>query len=100
MQTILITQKCKKRVRKKQLDFFVSVIMVNFFFNFCNVLFYFWETEWDSMSGGGAEREGDTESKEDPRLQAVREEPDAGLEPTYCKIMTWAEVGHITHWAP
>ena len=40
------------------------------------------------MSGGGAEREGDTESEADSRLWAVSTEPDVGLEPTSCDIMT------------
>ena len=40
------------------------------------------------MSGGGAEREGDTESKAGSRLWAVSIEPDAGLELTDHKIMT------------
>ena len=44
-------------------------------------------------SGGGAEREGDTESKAGSRLQAVGTEPDAGLKPMNRKIMTRAEVG-------
>ena len=59
------------------------------------------ETERDrqSMSEGGAEREGDTESEAGPRLWAVSTEPDAGLEPTKCAIMTWAEVGRLTDWA-
>ena len=38
------------------------------------------------MSGGGAEREGDTESKADSRLQAVSTEPDAGLKLRNCEI--------------
>ena len=38
------------------------------------------------MSGGGAEREGDTESKAGSRLRAVGTEPDAGLELTDHKI--------------
>ena len=33
------------------------------------------------MSGGGAERKGDTESEAGSRLRAVSAEPDAGLEP-------------------
>ena len=37
------------------------------------------------MSWGGAEREGDTES------EAVRTEPNAGLEPTNREIMTRAD---------
>ena len=40
------------------------------------------------MSKGGAEREGATESKTVSRLPAVSTEPDVGLEPTNCEIMT------------
>ena len=40
------------------------------------------------MSGGGAEREGDTESETGSRVRAVTTEPDAGLELTSCEIMT------------
>ena len=40
------------------------------------------------MSGGGAEREGDTELEADSRLRAGSTEPDAGLELTDCEIMT------------
>ena len=48
------------------------------------------------MSEGGAEREGDTESKTGSRLRAVSTEPDVGLEPTNREIMTSAEVGRST----
>ena len=51
------------------------------------------------MSGGGAEREGDTEPEAGSRVQAVSTEPDAGLEltdRTVSEIMMWAEVGHST----
>ena len=48
------------------------------------------------MSGGGVEREGDTESQAGSRLRAVGTEPDMGLEPTSCEIMTRAEVRHLT----
>ena len=48
------------------------------------------------MSGGGAEREGDTESKAGSRLPAVSTEPDAGLKLKNREIMTWAEVGCLT----
>ena len=41
-----------------------------------------------SMSRGGAEREGDTESEAGSRLRAVSTEPDVGLEPMNCEIMT------------
>ena len=40
------------------------------------------------MSGGGAEREGDTESKAGSRLCPVSTERDAGLELGDCKVMT------------
>ena len=64
-------------------------------FILCNVSF--WERQ--SMSGGEAEREGDTASEAGSRLWAVCTGPDAGLEPTNCKIVTWAEVGRLTDWA-
>ena len=42
---------------------------VEFFFNFFfNVFIYFWDRERQSMNGGGAEREGDTESETGSRL--------------------------------
>ena len=50
------------------------------------------------MSGEGAEREGDTESEAGSRLWAVSAEPDRGLEPTNCEIMTWAKDGRLTDW--
>ena len=40
------------------------------------------------MSGGGAEREGDTESEAGSRLRAVNTEPDAGLEHVNREIVT------------
>ena len=40
------------------------------------------------MSGEGGEREEDTESEAGSRLPAVSTEPDVGLEPTNCEIMT------------
>ena len=40
------------------------------------------------MSGGGAEREGDTEFKAGSRLGAVSTEPDIGLELTNHEIVT------------
>ena len=39
------------------------------------------------MSGGGAKREGDTESEAGSRLQADSTEPDVGLELTNHKIV-------------
>ena len=44
--------------------------------------------ETESMSGGGAEREGDTESEAGSRLRAVSTKPDVGLKPTNLEIMT------------
>ena len=40
------------------------------------------------MSGGGEEREGDTDSEAGYRLLAVSTEPDLGLNPTNHEIMT------------
>ena len=40
------------------------------------------------MSGGEAEREGDTESEAGSRLGAVRTEPNGGLELTDREIVT------------
>ena len=61
--------------------------------------FYLFLRQRQSMSRGGAEREGDTESETGSRLWAVSTEPDAGLELTDREIMTWAEVGRLTDWA-
>ena len=52
----------------------------------------------ESVSQGGADREGDTESKASSRLWAVTSEPDVGLEPKNREIMTWAEAGGLTDW--
>lgn len=41
------------------------------------------------MNGGGAEREGDTESETGSRLRANSPEPDAGLELPDREIVTW-----------
>ena len=41
----------------------------------------------ESTSGGGAEREGDTESKAGSRLRALSTEPDAGLELMDLEVM-------------
>ena len=51
---------------------------------FLNVYFFLRQ----SMSRGGAESEGDTESEAGSRLRAVSPEPDAGLELTNREIMT------------
>ena len=49
--------------------------------------------------GKGQREEEDTEFKAGSRLWAVSAEPDAGLEPMNCEIVTWAEVGRLTDWA-
>ena len=46
------------------------------------------DREKQSLSGGEAEKEGDTESEAGSRLGAVSTEPDAGLKPTKREIMT------------
>ena len=61
--------------------------------SFCQFLFFLnvFIFERESETGhkwGGEEREGETESETDSRLRAVNTEPDAGLEPTSCEIMT------------
>ena len=48
------------------------------------------------MNGGGAEREGDTESESGSRPWALSPGPNAGLELTDREIVTWAEVGRLT----
>ena len=50
-------------------------------FKFFFLMFIF-DTQRESISGEGAEREGDTESEAGSRLCADSTEPDAGLEPT------------------
>ena len=51
---------------------------------------YFWERDRQSMSGGGAEKEGDAESEAGSRLWAVITEPEAGLKLSNHEIM-WPE---------
>ena len=47
------------------------------------------ERERDSVSWGGIQREGHTESETGSELsEAVSTKPYAGLEPTNCEIMT------------
>ena len=63
----------------------MSLSSLCFFFNFFKLLFSF---ERQSVNGGGAEREGDTESEAGSRLRVVGSEPDTGLELTKGEIMT------------
>ena len=61
-------------------------------------MFIYFETERQSMSGRGAEREGDTESKAGSQLWAVTTEPDMGLKLMDREILTRAEVGQTFNW--
>ena len=63
---------------------------MHFFFHlfFFFTIYLFLDRERQSMSRGGAEREGDTESKADSRLRAVSTESDSGLELTNRKMVT------------
>ena len=70
-------------------------LLSSFFFH----VFYLFLGQRESMNGGGAEREGDTESEAGSRLWTVSTEPDAGLELMNREIMTWAEVRCLTDWA-
>ena len=66
-----------------------STVGLFFFLKFfLNIYLFLKDRVRQSVSGGGAEREGDTESETDSRLQAVSTEPDAGLSPMNLEIMT------------
>ena len=62
---------------------------------------HFWErgreTERQSASGEGAEREGDPESKAGPDSELSAQSPTQGLNSR--PLMNWAEVGRLTDWA-
>ena len=73
--------------------FYFSKIFKKFFLTFI----HFWETERER--GGGAEKEGDTESKAGSGFWTISTEPDAGLKPTNRETMTWAEIGRLADWA-
>ena len=72
----------KKEVRVGESQ---SIRDFKFFFN---VFIYFWDRERQSMNRGGAEREGDKESKAGSSLRAVGTEPNMGLELTNREIVT------------
>ena len=69
---------------------FVNNIKKNY--DFLQFIYFFWEKKhkW----GKGRERE--RGERIPSRLCTVSPEPDAGLEPTNCEIMTWAEVRCLT----
>ena len=59
-----------------------------FCFLFVKVYSFFRDREKLNTSGGGVQREGDTESEAGSRLRAVSTEPKAGLELMNREIMT------------
>ena len=63
---------------------YYHIVLFFFFFLifFFNVYLSLRDRETQSVSRGGAEREGDTESEAGSRLRAVSTEPDVGLELT------------------
>ena len=73
------------------LNFAMNLKVKSIFFKkiFFSTFIYFWDRERQSMNGGGAEREGDTESETGSRLRAISPEPDVGLELTDREIVTW-----------
>ena len=68
------------------------------FFNFClHLLIFERERETESMRVGEGQREETQNPKKAPGSeQGVSTEPNVGLEPTNCEIMTLAEVGCST----
>ena len=71
-----------------------------YFFYFLKKSLFLRERKRQSVSGGGAQREGDTESEGGSRLRVVSTEPSAGLELTNRAIMTRARVGCSTDGSP
>ena len=63
---------------------------------FVNVYLFLRDRGTECQPGRGRER---GRHKIWSRLQAVSTEPDVGLEPTDCEIMTWGEVRCLTDWA-
>ena len=63
-------------------EIFFSLKILKYLFTFER------ERQRQSTGGGEAESEGDTESEAGSRLRAGSTEPDAGLEPTNCEIVT------------
>ena len=57
------------------------------------------ERERERAKAGERQRERETESETGSRLWAISTEPDVGLKPVNCEIMTWDEVGYLTNWA-
>ena len=80
---------CPSPARTVSLSVSVSVSVSLFsLLIFLNVYLLLRDRETQSVSRGGAERGGDTDSEAGSRLRAVSPEPDVGLELTPCDIMT------------
>ena len=75
------------------------VLFIYFSLKFFLIFIHFF-FERQSVSGGGAEREGDPESKAGSRLRAASTEPNVGLQRPNHEIMTWAEVRCFTNTEP
>ena len=58
---------------------------MNYLKEIYNFIFYL---KREHKEGRDTQREGDTESEAGSRLHAVSSEPDMGLEPMNCEIMT------------
>ena len=67
-------------------------------FCFCFKIFFKFIYFWESESQSRRKRERDIESEAGSRLRAVSTEPDPGLKPMSCEIVTWAKVGCSTDW--
>ena len=59
-----------------------------FFFSLLMFYLFLRMRETEHERGRGREIERDTESETGSRLQAVSTEPNTGLEPTNCEVMT------------
>ena len=71
---------------RPKIVYVVYIVLIGLF---CfNVYSFLKDRERQSISRGGAEREGDTESEAGSRLGAVSTEPEAGLELMNGEIMT------------
>ena len=68
-----------------------------FVFQFFKCLFIF-ERATEQKQGRGR-KTGRHKIQAGSRLRAVSTEPDLGLEPMNCEIMTWAEVRRLSDWA-
>ena len=65
-----------------------SHLILRGLYYFLKMFTYLFLRESMLASRGGAEKGGDRKSDAGSRLQAVRADPDMGLEPTNCEIVT------------